>query len=141
LTPLVILIVDDDGRNRKLARDVLRAAGFETLEAVSGEDAIALAREQLPDLVLMDLRLPDLDGTQALQRLRVEPATARIPVVALTALSGARRTLLDMGFDGVLEKPIDVIAFPEQVRDLSADRGAGTASNREGGTLDDLGRT
>ena len=90
MTPPVVLIVDDNELNRKLARDVLRAAGLDTLEAASGEEAIGLAREQLPDLVLMDLRLPDLDGTEALRRLRAEPATAHIPVVALTALSGAR---------------------------------------------------
>lgn len=120
---------------------MLEAAGFDTLEAASGEDAIALARDQLPDLVLMDLRLPDLDGTQTLQRLRAEPATALIPVVALTALTGARQALLDAGFDGVLEKPIDVVAFPGEVRASSVRRGAGTVSNREGGTLDGPRRT
>jgi two-component system cell cycle response regulator DivK len=136
LTALVILIVDDDARNRKLARDVLRAAGFDTLEAASGEDAIALAREELPDLVLLDLRLPGLDGAETLQHLRAEPATARIPVVALTALAGARQALAEAGFDGILEKPIDVGAFPEQVRALSRRRGDSTAPGREGGTLD-----
>jgi two-component system cell cycle response regulator DivK len=116
MTPLVVLIVDDDARNRKLARDVLGLAGFETLEAAGGEDAIALAREQLPDLVLMDIRLPDLDGSEALRRLKAEPATANIPVVALTAVAGAREALLEAGFAGYIEKPIDVQELPAQVR-------------------------
>ena len=116
MTPLVVLIVDDDARNRKLARDVLAAAGFDTLEAAGGEDAIALAREQLPDVVLMDIRLPDLDGSEALRRLKAEPATAHIPVVALTAVAGARDTFLEAGFAGAIEKPIDVREFPDQVR-------------------------
>lgn len=116
MTPLVVLIVDDDARNRKLARDVLGLAGFETLEAAGGEDAIALAREQLPDLVLMDIRLPDLDGSEALRRLKAEPATANIPVVALTAVAGAREALLGAGFAGYIEKPIDVQELPTQVR-------------------------
>jgi two-component system, cell cycle response regulator DivK len=116
MTPLVVLIVDDDARNRKLARDVLRLAGLETLEAACGEDAIALARERLPDVVLMDIRLPDLDGGEAVRRLKAEPATAGIPVVALTALTGARAALLEAGFAGYVEKPIDVEELPAQVR-------------------------
>ena len=112
MTALVVLIVDDDARNRKLARDVLRPAGFDTLEAASGEDAIALTREQLPDLVLMDIRLPDLDGSEALRRLKADPATAHIPVVALTAVTGAREAFLEAGFAGTIEKPIDVLELP-----------------------------
>ena len=116
MTPLVVLIVDDDARNRKLARDVLRLAGFDTCEAASGEGAIALALERLPDVILMDVRLPDLDGTEALQRLKADLATAHIPVVALTALTGAREALLEAGFVGYIEKPIDVQELAAQVR-------------------------
>ncbi|HVM57685.1 MAG TPA: response regulator [Gaiellaceae bacterium] len=116
MTPLIVLIVDDDARNRKLARDVLGFAGFDTLEAATGEEAIALAGERLPDVVLMDLRLPDLDGSEALRRLKAERATAHIPVVALTAVTGAREALNDAGFAGTIEKPIDVRDFPNQVR-------------------------
>ena len=116
MTPPVVLIVDDDARNRKLARDVLRGAGFGTLEASNGEDAIALAREQLPDVVLMDIRLPDLDGTEALRCLKSDPATARIPVVALTGIAGAREAFLEAGFAGTIEKPFDVQELPDQVR-------------------------
>lgn len=116
MTPLVVLIVDDDARNRKLVRDVLGLAGLDTLEAANGEDAIALACEKRPDLVLMDIRLPDLDGSEALRRLKASPATAHIPVVALTAVTGAREALLEAGFAGYVEKPIDVREFPDQVR-------------------------
>jgi len=112
MTPLVVLVVDDDSRNRKLTRDVLGAAGFDTLEAGSGEEAIELAKAQLPDLVLMDIRLPDLDGGEALRRLKAEPATAHVPVVALTALAGAREALLEAGFADYVEKPIDVRELP-----------------------------
>jgi CheY-like chemotaxis protein len=116
MTPLVVLIVDDDVRNRKLARDVLAFAGFDTLEAATGEGAIALVAERLPDVVLMDLRLPDLDGSEALRRLKAERAIAHVPVVALTAVTGAREALLEAGFAGTIEKPIDVLRFADQVR-------------------------
>lgn len=116
MTPIVVLVVDDDARNRKLACDVLERAGIETIEAAGGEEAVALARAHLPDLVLMDLRLPDLDGSEALRRLKSEPATARIPVVAVTAVTGARAALLAAGFDGYIEKPIDVCGLPAEVR-------------------------
>ncbi len=82
----LVLIVDDNDRNRKLARDVLVAAGFRTLEAATAAEAIALTSEHLPDVVLMDLRLPDADGAEAVRTLRAEPRTSRIPVVAVTAL-------------------------------------------------------
>lgn len=110
LQPLV-LVVDDEPRNTRLACDVLGAAGFRTLAAGSGADALALAREHVPDVVLMDVRLPDLDGAEAARRLKEDPRTAAIPVVALTAL-----TVAPAGFDGHLEKPFDVVEFPERVR-------------------------
>ena len=114
----LVLIVDDNEKNRKLARDVLRAAGLQTTEAASGGEGVALAAECLPDVILLDLRLPDMDGTDIARRLRDRVQTARIPVVALSALRYARDSdrLLEAGFDGYLEKPIDVRAFPEQVR-------------------------
>ncbi len=82
----LVLIVDDNDRNRKLARDVLHLARFRTLEAASAAEGIALASAHLPDVILMDLRLPDLDGMAAARLLRAGPRTSRIPVVALTAL-------------------------------------------------------
>jgi two-component system cell cycle response regulator DivK len=113
----LVLIVDDNEKNRKLARDVLRAAGLQTIEAASGGEGIALAAECLPDVILLDLRLPDMDGTDIARTLRDRVQTARIPVVALSASPHAGRDrLLAAGFDGYLQKPIDVRAFPEQVR-------------------------
>jgi len=113
-----VLIVDDNEKNVKLARDVLRFAGFRTADASTAEEGMALARDQNPDVILMDIRLPDMDGTEAVRRLKQDAATATIPVVALTsfAMKGDRERFLEAGFDGYLEKPIDVKAFPEQVR-------------------------
>jgi two-component system, cell cycle response regulator DivK len=118
----VVLVVDDDARNRKLVRDVLRRAGLGTIEAATAEDAMALARAHVPDLVLMDLRLPDLDGTDVMRLLKADPGTAHVPVAALTAVAGAREALLDAGFSGYVEKPIDVQALPDEVRRLCAAR-------------------
>jgi two-component system cell cycle response regulator DivK len=114
----LVLIVDDNEKNVRLARDVLRAAGFRTIEAASGGEAIAVATEQLPDVILMDIRLPDIDGTEAARRLKDQPRTACIPIVALTSLAmkGDREWFLASGFDGYLEKPISVRDLPDQVR-------------------------
>jgi two-component system cell cycle response regulator DivK len=112
----LVLIVDDNAKNLKLARDVLRAAGFRTLEAANGTGGIALAAEQLPDVILMDLRLPDMDGTDAARQLRDGKRTARIPVVALSSLPADGDWFLGAGFAGYVEKPINVREFPDQVR-------------------------
>lgn len=116
-SPLV-LIVDDSEKNRKLAREVLRAAGFRTLEAARGDEAIALAAGRRPDVILLDLRLPDMHGTEVARKLRGDSETGRIAVVALTASppAGGSERLLARDFDGYLQKPIDVRAFPQQVR-------------------------
>jgi two-component system cell cycle response regulator DivK len=119
----LVLIVDDNGKNRKLARDLLRAAGFRTLEAESGAEGIALAAEHVPDVILMDLRLPDMDGIDAARRLGDGARTARIPVVALSALPfESGDWFLAAGFAGYLEKPIRVGEFAGQVRHYSAGR-------------------
>jgi two-component system, cell cycle response regulator DivK len=114
----LVLIVDDNDKNLKLARDVLRFGGFRTLEASTGHLGLSLAREHVPDVILMDIRLPDIDGLEALVRLKDAEGTASIPVVALTsfAMKGDRERILAAGFDGYLEKPIRVRAFPDQVR-------------------------
>jgi two-component system, cell cycle response regulator DivK len=114
----LVLIVDDNDKNLRLARDVLRIAGFRTLEAASGAEGIALAVDHLPDVILMDVRLPDMDGTDATQQLKGDSRTAQIPVVALTSLAmkGDREWFLGAGFDGYLEKPISVLELPDQVR-------------------------
>lgn len=114
----LILIVDDNAQNRKLARDVLRFAGFRTLEADGGVKGLAAAVEHLPDLVLMDIRMPDMNGTEALRKLKEDQRTAEIPIVALTSstMLGDRERFLGEGFDGYLRKPISVREFPDQVR-------------------------
>ena len=121
----LVLIVDDNEKNLKLARDVLRFAGFKTLEASTGGAALVLAAEHRPDVILMDVRLPDVNGIEALAQLKDGAATASIPVVALTALAmkGDRERLLSVGFDGYLEKPISVRAFPDQVRAFCTEPG------------------
>ena len=114
-----ILVVEDNERNMKLVRDVLEASGYETLEAATGEEAIELAREHVPALVLMDVHLPGIDGVAALARLRGDGATAAIPVVALTAqaMHGDRERFLDAGFDGYLSKPVDITELVTAVRE------------------------
>jgi len=114
----LVLIVDDNDRNRKLARDVLRMAGIRTLEAATAAEGIGIASEHLPDVILMDLRLPDLDGTEAARLIRADSRTARIPVVAMTALRLDSRDdwLLEAGFAGYIVKPIDIDELPDVVR-------------------------
>jgi two-component system cell cycle response regulator DivK len=105
-----ILVVEDNERNMKLARDVLQASGYRTLEARTGGRGVELAFEHRPDLVLMDVQLPDIDGIEALGRLREDKRTASIPVLALTAqaMEGDRERFLAAGFDGYLSKPVDI---------------------------------
>lgn len=113
----LILIVEDNARNLKLARDVLQFKGFRTIEAGNASDGIALAEAELPAVILMDIQLPDMDGVAALRLLRQVPATASIPIVARTAfaMDADRDRLLAAGFDGYLVKPIDIRRFPDQV--------------------------
>ena len=127
----VILIVEDNARNLKLVRDVLNHVGYRTLEAATAEDGLALAREERPGLVLMDIQLPGMDGVEALAQLRSDPATAGVRVLALTAfaMKEDRERFLAAGFDGYLEKPLDVLRLPEQIAAaLAADGQAGGAA-------------
>jgi two-component system, cell cycle response regulator DivK len=114
----LVLIVDDNEKNRKLATSVLRAAGFETLEAATGAEAVTLAMDHLPNVVLMDLQLPDMNGTDALKQLERSEQTARIPVVAMSAmaLEGTGGWVGEAGFAGSIEKPIHIATFPDEVR-------------------------
>jgi two-component system cell cycle response regulator DivK len=113
-----VLVIEDDERNRTLARDVLGAAGFLVLEAATAAEGIALAVEHMPDVILMDLRLPDMGGTDAARVLKGDARTARIPLVATSALAleGSNDWLEAIGFAGAIEKPISVQRFPDQVR-------------------------
>jgi two-component system, cell cycle response regulator DivK len=106
----LILVVEDNARNMTLLRDVLRATGYRTLEASTGGQALVLAAEHGPALVLMDIRLPDMDGVEAVRRLRLDGRTASIPVIAVTAqaMHGDRERFEAAGFDGYLSKPVDL---------------------------------
>jgi two-component system, cell cycle response regulator DivK len=111
----LVLVVEDNETNMKLFRDVLQAKGYRTIEATSGEQAVELAAEHAPDLVLMDIQLPGMDGVAALQQLR--EAGNEAPVVALTAqaMQGDREGFLAAGFDAYISKPIDVAEFVREV--------------------------
>jgi two-component system cell cycle response regulator DivK len=122
----LILIVEDNDKNLKLVRDVLQHQGYRTIEAGTGEDGVRLAKERHPDLVLMDILLPGMDGIAALGQLRADPATRAIPVIAVTAsvMTHDRKKLLESGFDGYQSKPIKVRELMEAVRE-TLDRRAG----------------
>jgi two-component system cell cycle response regulator DivK len=124
----MILVVEDNERNLKLLRDVLEYAGYDVRVARTAEDGITLADSEPPDLVLMDLQLPGIDGMEALRRLRQSPRTAGIPVVAVTAqaMKQDRERALTAGFNGYVEKPISVRAFPDQVRGFLSGGQVGT---------------
>jgi two-component system cell cycle response regulator DivK len=115
-----VLVVEDNERNLKLVRDVLEHAGFDVLCACDAEAGIALARERLPGVILMDVNLPGISGLEALARLRADAATAGIPVAALTAyaMKDDRARFLAAGFDAYLEKPVSVRELPGQVEAL-----------------------
>ena len=105
-----ILVVEDNEMNMKLFRDILVATGYRALEARTGGEAVELAVEEVPDLVLMDIQLPDVDGVDVLRVLRTDDRTAAIPVLAVTAqaMQGDRERFLAAGFDGYVAKPVHV---------------------------------
>src|SRR5262245_43173562 len=112
-----ILIVEDNAKNLKLLRDVLQFNGYSILAAETGEAGVALAREQLPALILMDVQLPGMSGDAAVKVLKADVRTRHIPVIALTAfaMKGDRERLLASGFDGYVPKPIDIKELPKMV--------------------------
>ena len=118
MTDMQILVVEDNERNMKLFCEVLESSGYRTLEAETGELAVALTTEHRPDLVLMDIHLPDIDGVEALRRLRANERTASVPVLALTAqaMEGDRERFLAAGFDGYLSKPVNIMDLLDAVR-------------------------
>ena len=114
----LFLIVEDNEKNMKLVRDVLQVKGYATIEAGTAEDGIRLASERKPDLVLMDIQLPGMNGIEALGVLRADPATARIPVIAVTAsvMQQDRKLITEAGFDAYIGKPINLKEFLATVR-------------------------
>ena len=120
-----VLVVEDNEKSMKLFRDVLQVTGYRTLEATTGAQAVEVAAEHTPDLVLMDIRLPDIDGAEALGRLRADERTASIPVLALTAdaMRGDRERFLAAGFDDYISKPVNVVELLAAVRQHCDGRG------------------
>jgi len=114
----LILIVEDNDKNLKLVRDVLQVKGYATIEAGNAEDGIVLARTRSPDLILMDIQLPGMNGIEARKVLRADPSTARIPVIAVTAsvMQQDRNLITEAGFDGYVGKPINLKEFLDTVR-------------------------
>ena len=122
-----ILVVEDNPKNLKLVRDVLQLSGYEVVEASTGEDSVRLADETLPDLILMDLQLPGIDGVEALHRIRAgdgPPGVRPVPVLAVTAfaMDRDRQRAFASGFDGYVEKPINVRGLLQQIKDLLGQR-------------------
>ncbi|HYQ99096.1 MAG TPA: response regulator [Casimicrobiaceae bacterium] len=114
----LVLIVEDNEKNLKLVRDVLQVKGYETIEATTGEDGVALAASRRPDLVLMDIQLPGISGIEAIAALRANAATAHIPVIAVTAsvMQQDRKLIMEAGFDAYLGKPLDLKEFLATVK-------------------------
>ena len=113
----LILIVEDNEKNMKLARDVLTFKGYRVAEAVTGEEGVAAAGKERPDLILMDYQLPGIDGIEAFRRVRDDPATAHIPIIAVTAsaMPEEANKMKQAGFDGFLTKPINIKEFTAAV--------------------------
>jgi two-component system cell cycle response regulator DivK len=118
----LILIVEDDEKNMKLMRHLLQFQGYRTLEAMTAGDGIALAKEHHPDLILMDIQLPDFDGITALERLRADPATRDIKAISVSAsvMPEDRSRILEAGFDGFQGKPVKIAEFTEAVKKMLA---------------------
>ena len=114
----LILIVEDNEKNRKLVRDVLTFTGYRLAEAETGEDGVRLAKELHPDLILMDIQLPGINGITALGQIRDDPAIGRTPVIAVTAsaMTHDRQKIMAAGFNGYQSKPINVKDFLAAVR-------------------------
>jgi len=114
----LILIIEDNEKNLKLVRDVLQVKGHATLEATTGEDGIRLAVERHPDLILMDIQLPGINGIEALRILRADPVTSGIPVIAVTAsvMQQDRKLITDAGFDAYVGKPLSLKEFLDAVK-------------------------
>lgn len=114
----LILIIEDNEKNRKLARDVLQVKGYQTIESETAEEGLKLAVEKSPNLILMDIQLPGMDGITAMKRLKADPTTAGIPIIAITAsaMTHNRTTMLAEGFDGYQTKPISLKEFLGEVQ-------------------------
>ena len=122
----LVLIIEDNDKNLELVRDILQAKGYDTLEAGTAENGLKIARAHAPDLILMDIQLPGMNGIEGLRALRAEAVTTGIPVVAITAsvMLADREQIMRAGFDGFIEKPITVRSFLEVVEGVLQTRTA-----------------
>lgn len=116
----LILIVEDNEKNLKLIRDLLQVKGYETVESETAEEGLRLAAKRKPDLILMDIQLPGMNGIEALGHLRADPVTKNIPVIAVTAsaMSQDRDAIMSAGFDGYQRKPLEIKEFLEAVQQI-----------------------
>ena len=121
----LILIIEDNEKNRKLCRDVLQVKGYKTVESETAEEGLKLAAERSPEMILMDIQLPGMDGITALKQLRSDPKTKNIRVIAITAsaMTHNRQTMLAEGFDGYQTKPISLKEFLSEVEKVLGMRG------------------
>lgn len=115
MLPNKILIVEDNPMNRRLIRDVLKYYGYEVLEAADGKEGVSMAMEHLPDLILMDIQMPVMDGFRAGDILKSDPKTKHIKIIALTsfAMKDDRDRFMEAGFDDYISKPLDIRQLPE----------------------------
>ena len=122
----LILIIEDNEKNRRLARDVLQVKGYKTIESETAEEGLKLALEKSPALILMDIQLPGMDGITAMKRLKADPKTKSIPIIAITAsaMTHNRTTMLAEGFDGYQTKPISLKDFLGEVQRVLTARGS-----------------
>jgi two-component system cell cycle response regulator DivK len=113
----MILIVEDEPKNLKLFRDLLNASGYKTIEATDGKQGVELAKAKKPDLILMDVMMPKMDGLEATRILKADATTSNIPILALTsyAMKGDKERILQAGCDGYLAKPINIKEFLQEV--------------------------
>ena len=121
----LILIIEDNEKNRRLCRDVLQVKGYKTIESETAEEGVKLALEQSPDLILMDIQLPGMDGITAMKQLKADPKTRSVPIIAITAsaMTNNRTAMLTEGFDGYQTKPISLKDFLGEVERVLATRG------------------
>ena len=115
----VILIVEDDPKNLKLIRDLLQIRGYTALEATDGKQGVDMARAKMPDLILMDIQMPVMDGFEAISILKADPVTKSIPIIALTAfaMQGDKEKCMEAGCNDYITKPLDTRAFVTKVRE------------------------
>lgn len=113
-----VLVIEDNERNRYLISFILNGEGYSVIEAITGEEGVEMAEREHPDLVLMDIQLPGIDGYEAIRRIRASPACGKVPIIALTsyAMTGDRERCLTAGCTGYVEKPINPDTVIDEIK-------------------------